>query len=449
MLEKNSIYFVNHASILLKGESKGLLTDPWYWGDCFNKGWLLLYNNTDNEIITILKATKAIWISHEHPDHFSVPFYLKFGNLIKNLKIKIYFQRTKDKRLINFLIKNGFCVIEVKEGQEIILEENFSFRVVKSEFYDSALIAKINNKIIFNLNDCPLHDKEEISSFKSRFGPCDILLTQFSYAAWKGGSKNKKWRITAAKEKLNAMYLQSKILEAKILIPFASFIRFANAENLYLNDAINTPKKVLNFFTSKKVSTNCCFMKPLDFLNLNSFNNSLNLDAVRFWEKKFSRISELNPIHFLNSNSLDDVEKNFKIYTERVRRNNSWILMFLLQKVRLGSFFKPTIIRLSDLDCNIYIDLVSEDIHITNKIPDITMHSQSLIFIFQHPFGFDTLTINGCFHVKSFSSFQNFTKTFAIENLNNLGYRLSLSLFFRLDLIFLFFSRLKKVRGQM
>ena len=51
MLKKNSIYFVNHASILLKGESKGLLTDPWYWGDCFNKGWLLLYNNTDNEII--------------------------------------------------------------------------------------------------------------------------------------------------------------------------------------------------------------------------------------------------------------------------------------------------------------------------------------------------------------------------------------------------------------
>lgn len=449
MLRKNSIYFVNHASILLKGESKGLLTDPWYWGDCFNKGWLLLYNNTDNEIITILNATNAIWISHEHPDHFSVPFYLKFGNLIKKLNIQIYFQHTKDKRLINFLIKNGFCVIEVNEGQEIIFEENFSFRVVKSEFYDSALICKINNKIIFNLNDCPLHNESKISSFKSRFGSCDVLLTQFSYAAWKGGSKNIKWRFNAAKEKLNTMYLQSKILEAKILIPFASFIRFANAENIYLNDAINSPKKVLNFFASKKFSINCLFMKPLDFLRLDSLIKSSNLDAILFWEKKFSRIPELKPIHFLNNNSFDDLKKNFKIYSERVRRNNSWILMFLLQKLRWGNFFKPTIIRLSDLDCNIYIDLVCEDFHITTKIPDITMHSQSLIFIFQHPFGFDTLTINGCFDVKSFSRFQNFTKTFAIENLNNLGYQLSLLLFFRLDLIFLFFSRLKIVRRQM
>ena len=107
-----------------------------------------MYNNTDNEIINILKVTNAIWISHEHPDHFSVPFYLKFGILIKKLKIKIYFQYTKDKRLINFLIKNGFCVIEVNEDQEIFLEKNFSFRVAKSDFYDSALIVKINNRIM-------------------------------------------------------------------------------------------------------------------------------------------------------------------------------------------------------------------------------------------------------------------------------------------------------------
>jgi UDP-MurNAc hydroxylase len=449
MTKKNSIYFVNHASILLKGKSKGLLSDPWYWGDCFNKGWLLLYNNTDNEIITILKATNAIWISHEHPDHFSVPFYLKFGNLIKKLKIKIYFQYTNDKRLINFLIKNGFCVIEVNEGQEIVLEENFSFQIVKSEFYDSALIAKINNKVIFNLNDCPLHDQDKIKSFKSRFGPCDVLLTQFSYAAWKGGSKNIKWRNNAAKEKLNTMYLQSKILEAKILIPFASFIRFANAENIYLNDGINSPKKVLDFFASKHFPINCLFMKPLDFLSLDSLNMNSNLDAIRFWESKFNRISELTPIHFLNSNSFDDVKKNFKIYSERIRRNNSWILMFLLQKVRLGNFFKPVIIRLYDLDCNVNIDLVSEHINITTKIPDITMHSQSLIFIFQNPFGFDTLTINGCFNARSFSNFQKFTKTFAIENLNCMGHKLSLGLFFKLDLVFLFFSRLKRVRREM
>ena len=35
-----------------------------------------------------------------------------------------------------------------------------------------------------------LNSTENIKLFKKKFGSCDVLLTQFSYASWKGGKNN-------------------------------------------------------------------------------------------------------------------------------------------------------------------------------------------------------------------------------------------------------------------
>ena len=60
----------------------------------------------------------------------------------------------------------------------------------------------MNGKKIFNINDCPIKDEKEILKFKEKYGECDILFSQFSYAAWKGGKENKSWRENSAYEKL-------------------------------------------------------------------------------------------------------------------------------------------------------------------------------------------------------------------------------------------------------
>ena len=46
-----SIEFVNHASIIISNGKKSILTDPWYEGDVFNKGWKLLHELSEGEII--------------------------------------------------------------------------------------------------------------------------------------------------------------------------------------------------------------------------------------------------------------------------------------------------------------------------------------------------------------------------------------------------------------
>ena len=56
-MEKTDIEFVNHASVLIKSAHGSILTDPWYKGDAFNKGWNLLEETSDNDVKALLDKT--------------------------------------------------------------------------------------------------------------------------------------------------------------------------------------------------------------------------------------------------------------------------------------------------------------------------------------------------------------------------------------------------------
>ena len=77
-----SIKFIKNASVLISDGKKSILSDPWYQGSVFNDGWELLQTFEDSDIIKIINRVNFIWISHEHPDHFSINFFNKFKNEI-------------------------------------------------------------------------------------------------------------------------------------------------------------------------------------------------------------------------------------------------------------------------------------------------------------------------------------------------------------------------------
>ena len=186
---KDYIQFINHASVVISNGNKSILTDPWYSGGAFDNGWELIYKNENIKIKDILKKVDYIWISHEHPDHFSIQFFKDYYDFIKEKKIKFIFQKTKDQRVYNFLKQKKLEVHELKNNTTLEIDKNFTISVQSTDFYDSALIIKLNEKKIFNLNDCPLNTYDDLNKFKRIYGNCDFLMTQFSYAAWKGGKK--------------------------------------------------------------------------------------------------------------------------------------------------------------------------------------------------------------------------------------------------------------------
>ncbi len=445
-MSKTTIEFINHASVLLSSGKINLLSDPWYSGSVFHNGWRLLFETKEEKFINILKKTTHIYISHEHPDHFNTGFFLNKNvkNILLKENIKILFQHTKDKRVLNFLKKNEFNVIELKENEKISLDKEVEVQIVKHDFYDSSLIFKTPEQKILNLNDCPLREEEEIRRFKKKHGSFDILLTQFSYAAWKGGVENKIYRENAAKEKIKNIENQASILNCKSVITFASFIYFSNESNFYMNDSINTPEIIKRKFVNKKF--NVVFLSPNEVQEVNNLKQKQS--SLDFWKEKYDSIN-INPKDkFGKSINLQDLISEHKKYVEKVEKKNSKFLIYLLEKIKPMNLFQPIVIKLNDHKKIYNYSFFKGLVESSNIHPDVSMHSQSLAFIFKNEFGFDTLTVNGCFE-SSQEGFSKLAKSFAIGSLNALGLSLNFSLLLKPQIVFMFLFKLRKVLSKL
>ena len=52
---KTSIQFINHVSVVVSDGATSVLSDPWYAGDVFHKGWNLLHEISAQEVLDTLK----------------------------------------------------------------------------------------------------------------------------------------------------------------------------------------------------------------------------------------------------------------------------------------------------------------------------------------------------------------------------------------------------------
>tara|TARA_B100000780_G_scaffold93301_2_gene64860 strand:- start:2516 stop:3865 length:1350 start_codon:yes stop_codon:yes gene_type:complete len=445
MVDKTSLQFINHASILVQHGEISLLSDPWYQGDAFHKGWSLIHELQDNEIIALLDNVTHLWVSHEHPDHFSILFFKKFGDKIKANNIQVLFQKTADKRVESFLSKSGYDLRIIDFNCWLNLSDEFKILCFKDGFYDSGLAIKTVDKTIINLNDCEIKNDERCEEVLKITGKCDVLVTQFSYAAWKGGIDNEDWRKLAAKEKLNTMLLQAAYFEPKIIIPFASYIYFSNSANYYLNDAANKPSDVIDAFKGHESKVKV--MKPFEILD-NLESEVVNTSSLDFWDKALKDI-DINNLKNYELISLAELKSSFHIYSGRVFKNNTKWFMRMVRYLSPIRAFKPVVIKITDLNINIRLDIFADSLKECKGEADISMSSESFKFLLSNTFGFDTLTVNACFEEESNSGFSRAARSLAIENLNNMGIQFRPSIIFNYKLIAMFISRLWAVSKKL
>jgi len=438
---KSSIEFINHASVIIKCGECQILCDPWYEGEAFHKGWNLLIENDPQKINQLLQEITHIWISHEHPDHFSILFFKKYQAIIRERNITILFQSTKDKRVMSYFLSQGLFFNELDPKKFTQLNQNVRITCFKVGFYDSALLVESENEKILNLNDCEIKDADSANQIYKFTGKVDVLLTQFSYAAWKGGRDNLTWRVQAAKEKLQTFQLQVDAFKPKYTIPFASFVYFSNEKNYYLNDSVNTPKDVYEIL--KDAKTKIIIMKPYDIFN-GHINEKSQIDNINFWQEKYKASKDLTLKQF-SLVSIEQLTDEFSTYRSRIKKNNNYYFMLLLRFFSPIKVFRPIYIFLEDLNITVNINLFSRKLQQTNHTPHLTMGSESLHFIFKNTFGFDTLTVNGCFEENVKGGFILSTKTLGIENINNIGISFTPLILVNIRLLKIFFLTLTKV----
>lgn len=407
----NTLQFLNHASFLIEADDFVLVCDPWIEGTAFNNGWSLLDQSTSNaQLLQYLeKQTKQIfiWYSHEHSDHFAIPFLKQAKS--KGIPLHVVFQTTEDKRVTDFLEKEKFTVSILSNGEQYDLGENSSIKVWAWKSGDSFSLIDVDGNRILNLNDCIVkstNDAEKVRHWLSSSGvdQIDILFTQFGYANWCGNEDDVELRESEATEKCFRIGLQIRTLDPRSVVLFASFIYFSHPDNFYLNDAQNTPKKIRSNELLKDFQSLIYFMKPGDEINLDDdHNKQLNNNsgiAEHHWEKSY-RSCKPSDIDVMSPVCREDLKNQFDRYKSRVTKN----FLGLFSVLEMCGFLKPIRIRLTDDSTVVtlsYIKSFSSDSHVAKY--DLAMRSDVLSFSITRDYGFDTTKVNGRFQTGDSSS---------------------------------------------
>jgi hypothetical protein len=433
------VTLINHACVKIALGDVVILCDPWLSGPAFNNGWDLLIK-TPMEIDAVMAGVTHIWVSHEHPDHFVPKFFIDISAAYKS--VPVLFQATRDRRVASFLEQRGFSVTELPDRREVTIGGVRAICGV-SDFYDSWLHVRDATHAVLNLNDCAEGDAAELREVARLTGPIDLLLTQFSYAAWKGGRANAHFRQLAAARKLETIAAQIHALAPRHVVPFASLVYFSNQENSYLNDHINRPADAAAAIAA--AGTEPAILFPGETWDSRvPHDNAASLAA---YARVYDAIAALPLRPPGESVALEQLGREFAAYRERVFLQNSPALIKLLRRLPLLGAFHPVTIRLTDLGATVSVSIV-DGFAVAFASEDVAMHSASLSFIFNNPFGFDTLTVNGRFEATP-QGFGKMTKSLAIGSLNAMGLAVSPKLVMNFKVVLMLLRRLAGVVRNM
>ena len=228
---KLAIEFVNHASIIIEFGSVRILTDPWLFGSAFDDGWNLLTDTP--KPIDQLDFTH-IWLSHEHPDHFSPP-NLQALPEERRKATPLLFQETADRKVENYCRGLGFPVQVLDHWTRTPITDEVTLAVAPSRGFDHWLMVEGGGKRVLNVNDCFVEDPDELDRIRSFCGELDLLALQFGYANWVCNPDSIEVSRAVAKYFLGIAERNVRTLKPTAALPFASYSYYSAEDNDWLN----------------------------------------------------------------------------------------------------------------------------------------------------------------------------------------------------------------------
>ena len=388
---KPIITFLNHSAFIVSYRNTKILCDPWFFGSAFQEGWELLYDRSHD--INDLDFD-YIWISHEHPDHFSIPTLKSL-----NKKTTFLYQQTNDKKVLNYLEGQGHKVIEIEDKQRIKIGD-INIVLFICDGYDSSILFEFDNKYSFlNINDSRVDINDQLEKDiipHLSINKVDLLAFQFSYANWAGN----KGDIDIAKDQQRLtdnknIYILEKIKPINCLLT-ASYVYYCHEENFFWNDNFFL-EDALNSLEKTNFGTQIIVPEPNQKFDLPKINPDLKLSnkkAINFW-KELHKSREIK-FRTKTINDIDQLKNSYFKFYERIFSRNR--LIRKLTGVIDPKYFNLEIL-LEDIDKKVKISLFKKDFYIftdkkENEKYDISITSETFIFLMRNDFSRGTLSIN-------------------------------------------------------
>lgn len=404
----NKIEFLNHSCLIVESGKTKILCDPWFTGTAFNNGWRLLYEHSHS--INLIEYD-YVWISHEHPDHFSIPTLSQ----ISKSKHFLY-QKTSDKKVKNWLESKQHCITELEDGVEYNFEEMKLTSFVSDGYDSAALFIFPNGDKFLNLNDARLELGDTIKKIKKHdLSQLQIISIQFSYANWAGNENDNeipRHQQDLVIERIIKVYEAFK--PEKILL-FASYIYFSHEENFFWNK---------NFWLSYAVDKlaekgiNLIIPKPNQVIEIDEVANKNfieeNKSAIDFWKKQTQEKQIKDRSN--KTISIEEIESAYEKWFEKLWLYNK--LNTVLNSKNKNFCLR---VKISDKDCVLEISLFNRKFIIDNSvIYDCEVSSETLIFLLNNNFGRGTVTVNGRIQF-NYDLAHRFFIFFFIPYANNIG----------------------------
>lgn len=404
------IDFVNHAGFLVETGDVVLLCDPWLEGSAFNGGWELLAPTVLRD--EDLQRVTHLWFSHEHPDHFS-PASLKRIRPEVRARITVLFQETDDRKVVRFCQKFGFGDVQElapRTWHSLGGDVEILCNPLATEWdADSWMCLRDGERTLLNINDCGVDEPDVARDIKEQVGDVDVLMTQFSYAAWSGNPEDKAQRAEVTQGILENIRLQVEVIQPRQVIPFASFIWFSSGAGYYLNEDGNRIDRVAGFIDSE-TAARAVVLYPGDRWMVGEDHDSARSIAryLADWERIPSR-DELPVPRTVPEPELFEASRT---YVERLHEAVSPLLIRLDQAVDAGkdlgrmerfrTLFRdpdPGLIHVEDLDRTYAFDPVRglRAVEVSPSECHIRTDSDSLLFALKFLWGGESLQVNGRF----------------------------------------------------
>ncbi len=364
-------------------------------------------------MISIRIAFDWIWLSHEHPDHFSLP-------TLKQLKrpTRFIYQATRDGKVRAYLQAKGHEVSEVDDSETSIFGD-ITCQMFVSDGYDSAALFTLpDGHKVLNLNDCRAELDGLIERIAAASGPIDLLTIQFSYANWAGNAGDGAIPRYLHEQVVARLEKVITTVKPKAALLFASYVYFSHDENFHWN---------AHFWADEVASklaplTKLICPKPNQVIHLEALDeadfSSQNETGLSFWAALHGKSKPID--HAENHLTLEQLGAEFARFHTEIWRTND---LYLARSTSCGSV--ELNVKITDLDQIVHLDLYEGTMtSIADGTYDIAVSSEVLKFLLCSKFGRGTLTINGRVHFNYQTAYRFFV-FFFIYYANNIGKRLT------------------------
>ena len=411
-----ALEWVNHASYVLESGRVRLVTDPWLVGRAFDNGWAHLSPSVHKP--DDLASMTHIWISHEHPDHFSPPT-LRGIPEDKRPGITVLYQDTADHKVAEYCRAQGFTVREMADGRWLGLGDGVEAACATWPGGDSYLAVRAGGQTFLNLNDCVITNEAEARQAARRVGleQVDVLFTQFSYANWVGNPEDRDLRRAEASEKLERIAGQVHALHPTFVVPFASFVWFCHEENSWANDEAVTVARAAEMLGSR-TSAHPVVLYPGERWVVGDAH--ANGPSIERYEEDRRRVLDGPLVAAADPVPIDELQSLAADFWAKLEDVNGRTVLRALERSKV---FGVARVWLTDHGRAYRFGpsggLLPDEA--TRAGCDVALSSNALAFCLRQLYGGSTLLVNGRFQVPAGGSFARFSRWLRLANLNNRG----------------------------